>query len=194
MQSKSPHFSAASNIYFIILSILLLQFFPRLLVFLILLSNYNNLLLGIKFKCLFFSFPKISGLPPDSPFNPDLHPSRRDQAHHLSRQKPTAAPVWSEELRVRLPHPWGGPQRSCVALQQLVHPVPENIGEWERGENHDVMPFKHCNCWRRRHVVLVVLCLGQYHKKFSNCLHLGKKRMHFVLCIYKIPPTLSVIH
>lgn len=35
---------------------------------------------------------------------------------------------------MRLPHPGGDPQRSGRALQQHVHPVPENSGETECGE------------------------------------------------------------
>lgn len=79
---------------------------------------------------VFFLFLSDSaGLPTDPSLNPDLHTRRRDQADHPSSQEPAPAPIRTEELRVRLPHPGGDSQCPRPALQQHLHPVPENSGE-----------------------------------------------------------------
>lgn len=80
---------------------------------------------------LFFKslcFPSL-GVPSDPTFHPDLHSCWSYETNHSAYPEPATAAIWTEELRVHIPHP--GQHASCASaeVQQYQHTVSEDRGK-----------------------------------------------------------------
>lgn len=74
----------------------------------------------------FFSSPGVSS---DPALHPDLYPCWSYEADHSAGSEPSAAAVWTEELRVHLPHPGQHAQRPGSEVQQQQHTMSEDHGK-----------------------------------------------------------------
>lgn len=86
-------------------------------------------------------FRSIStGLSPDPPHRRHPRPRRDGSSNHAASSEPPPAAVGSEELRMRVQHPGEGPTHPGCALQLVLHPVPEHVGEQKSAERN-LQPF-----------------------------------------------------
>lgn len=78
---------------------------------------------------LYSYFPSSPGVSSDPAVHRDLHPRWSYEANHPAGPEPAPAAVWTEELRVHLPHPGQHAQRPGSEVQQHQHTVSEDYGK-----------------------------------------------------------------
>lgn len=126
-----------------------------------------------------FSFFSSPGVSSDPALHPDLYPRRSYEADHPASPEPASAAVWTEELRVHLPHPRQHAQCAGSEVQQHQHTVSEDNGKAQdiakpcseiaavyRGEiSCNLCSPGRCECiyWLRG------LLLTDYHLRQSHC-------------------------